>query len=123
MPSPTERRAAYRLLLFWAQRETRRKLAEGKLLGLGAWVSQDAFRGLVVTRGRLKSRTWERLTGLPHLPVLVGQSRMAHLIARHEHCVDHLREVGAVLAATRRQVWLVDGRRIVKGIVKACMVC
>ena len=43
--TPTERRAAYRLLIFWAQRDTRQKLLEGKLLGLGVWVSTGAFAG------------------------------------------------------------------------------
>ena len=78
---------------------------------------------MVVTRGRLSSQTWERITGLPHLPVLMGRTRMSLLLARHEHCVDHRREVGAVLAATRRKAWIVDGRRVVKGVVKACMAC
>ena len=35
-PTPRECRAAYRLMLFWGQREVRLKLSEGKLAGLGA---------------------------------------------------------------------------------------
>merc|ERR1711867_40718 len=50
-------------------------------------------------------------------------SRLAHLIARHEHCVDHRREVGTVLSATRRRAWIVDGRRLVKGVVRSCVTC
>ena len=48
---------------------------------------------------------------------------MAKLLLLHEHAVDHRREVGALLSATRRKAWIVDGRRQAKGVVKACVPC
>ena len=76
-----------------------------------------------MTKGRIPAGTWQELTGLPHLPVLLGGGALAKLIATHEHVVDHRREVGTILAATRRLAWIVDGRRLVKGVVKQCMPC
>ena len=122
-PTPADRMAAFRLLLFWEQSEVRKRVVMGKLDGLGVWVAKDHARGLVVTRGRLTDKSWERVTGRPHLPVLLGASPLARLVIWQEHSLDHRREVGAVLSATRRQAWIVDGRRATKGVVKSCMTC
>merc|ERR1711867_207668 len=89
LPSPRQRRAAFLLLISWEQREVRARTAAGKLDGLGLWTSRGPCRGLLVTRGRLPEETWRGLTGLPHLPVLLGGGALARLIVTHEHEVDH----------------------------------
>ena len=97
-----EREAALRLIYFHAQAEVRKKMAEGKYSGLSAWVSKAEFRGLWVTRGRIPAASWRQLTGKEYLPILPGSSWLAKAIIIQEHQRDHRKEVGALLAATRR---------------------
>ena len=106
--TPAERDAALRLLLFHAQADIRAKVSQGKLSGLATWTASDMFRGLIVTKGRIPQPSWLALTGLPYLPVVSGSSWLAKAILRMEHERDHRKDVGALLAAARRQVWILS---------------
>ena len=80
-------------------------------------------RGLRVTRGRLPSDAWIRLTGKSYLPVLEGSAPLSRLMLRKIHVADHRQEVGALLATSRRTAWIMDGRRAARGVVKGCLWC
>merc|ERR1711867_185759 len=128
-PSPRDLEAARLLLLYWEQREVRVALKQGKLKSLGALVGAEipgipkAHRGLVVTQGRVPEQDWQRIAGVSYLPVLLASSRLARLLVMELHQVDHRKEVGAVLAMTRRHAWIVRGRQLVKSVVKSCVAC
>ena len=81
------------------------------------------LRGLVVARGRLPEPEWKRLTGISKLPILLAWSPLARLIVQHVHCKDHRCNVGALVAMTRRYAWVTGARRLVRAVVKSCMVC
>merc|ERR1711867_432345 len=74
-------------------------------------------------RGRVPVETWKCLIGLPMLPILASNPRMAKLIMQEVHDQDHRKEAGALLALSRRQAWILAGRRLARSIVKACLVC
>ena len=120
-----EVQAVWKLFLHQQQATVRQKWSQGKLSGLPMWISssREHHQGLLVTRGRLPSRAWERLSGMPYLPVLLGSSRLAYLLIKHLHEMDHRQEIGAVLAASRRWAWITAGRRLVRTVVKSCMAC
>ena len=122
---PREREAALKLMMHHQQQEVRKKWAEGKLSGMALWQSRNPHcaRGLLVTRGRFPTEVWQRLTGLPYLPVLPGNSRLAWLILKEAHEANHRQEVGAVMAISRRTAWVLDARRVTKKIIKSCMWC
>ena len=90
--------AAWKLLLHHEQSAVRQKVIQGKLSGIPVWVSGDKrnFRGLLVTRGRIPSQAWERLSGIPFLPVLLGSSRLALLLVQSLHAEDHRKEGGGL---------------------------
>ena len=103
----------------------RQKIRQGKMSGMAVWLSKDRdhHRGLIVSRGRIPSEAMERLTGQPFLPVLLGSTRLSELIIRQIHYRSHRKEIGALLATSRREVWITDGRRLARRIVKSCVAC
>ena len=74
-------------------------------------------------RGRVPSETWKRLIGVPVLPVLQANTRLARLIMEEAHQVGHWCEVGALLAQSRRKAWIVGGRRLARAVIASCLVC
>ena len=125
-PSPDQLQAAWALQLCHQQAAVRERLRSGKLDSLAAGIVTGATacnRGLVVTRGRVSEQDWKRLVGTDRMPILLADSPLAWLVVLHVHPLDHRRDRGAVLAMTRRLVWIVDSRRLVKTTVQACMVC
>ena len=124
--TPRERLAARKLLFMAQQAEVCEQLGTGKLSSLSAGYVYGAgmeHRGLVVTRGRVPRDSWKRLVGMGSLPVLLASSRLSYLIVREVHDKGHRKETGAVLAMSRREAWIVAGRRLVKSVVKDCMLC
>ena len=57
------------------------------------------------------------------LPVLMPDSRLARLVVKQVHGEDHRKDLGSLLASSRRLAWIVGARRLVKSIVKLCMRC
>ena len=125
-PTPRDIGAAFNLLLHYAQAEVREKWRKGELQGLQAWMptgSGTFARAMLVTRGRIPSRAWLRLTGIPYLPVLLGSSPLARLILSDIHEKDHRKDPGAIMSMSRRKVWIVRGRAVARSIVKECLWC
>ena len=58
-----------------------------------------------------------------YLPVLLSSSPLARLLVKTVHEEDHRKDVGGVLAATRRKAWIIRGRQLIKSVVRECMVC
>ena len=125
-PEPRDLEAARKLLLYHQQSSTRAKLAKGELESLSAASIKghpSNSRGLVVTRGRVPSDLWKRLTGMPVLPILDAASPLARMIVEEAHRKDHRKDVGTLMADSRRHAWIVGARRLIKSVVKSCMWC
>ena len=116
-------------MLYHQQGEVRQAWRQGKLKSLGAVKGTELrgasqpHRALIVTQGRVPQEDWRRLTGLSYLPVLLSSSPMARLLVREIHEEDHRKDVGWVLAASRRKAWIVRGRQLIKSVVKSCTRC
>ena len=125
-PLPVDRDAAWKLLLYWEQRGARRAFREKRLDSLSVTVIEKepkSCRGLLVTRGRIPEQEWEALVGTKFLPVLTPDSVLARLIVLKVHEEDHRKDVGHVLAGTRRYAWITGARRLIKRLVHNCMRC
>ena len=113
LPEPEDRRVAFKLLLHHQQASARRVWQQGKLDSLAVDVSRgprSEHRALLVTRGRLPTEIWKSLVGMQVLPVLLSSAPLARLIVREVHQKDHRKDVGTILADTRRYVWIIKGR-------------
>ena len=96
-PTPRDREAAFGLLLHHVQADVRDSWRKGRLASLQAWVptGQGAYRrGLLVTRGRLPSRAWIRLAGIPYLPIVTTKTPLARLLLKDLHETDHSKDPG-----------------------------
>ena len=81
---------------------------------------------LIVTRGRLGERSLEPILGVPDLPILMPNSRVAELYMWKAHTgytgLCH-RSVAQTLARSRSWVWIVKGKQLAKKISHMCMTC
>ena len=118
-PNPTDRAAAYRLLLLHESSLSRQAFEEGKLLSIGAFCK----KGIVLCQGRIGGNKLTQLLGKSHLPVLMPKSTLARLILRMSHKEDHRRGSADVVARSRREAWIVKARNIAQSEVKDCMEC
>ena len=57
------------------------------------------------------------------MPVILGSEPLARLIVKDAHEKDHRKDIGTILADTRRLVWIVKGRKLVREVVRSCMRC
>lgn len=81
-------------------------------------VHKDGRTGILLCGGRIQS--WkEDGTAVPLIPF---HSWLATLLAREAHDENH-EGVAATLLRTRRKVWIVQGRRIVKKVANDCITC
>ena len=96
---------------------TENAIKAGKLRELDI---QD-YDGLKVMIGRAHTGI-QKLFGKAHLPVIMGDTRVAELIMLHAHYQDHAgRDV--TMATSRHEAWIVSGKKLAKKIVKNCIRC
>merc|ERR1711867_68167 len=65
----------------------------------------------------------ERLVGVDKLPVVLGSSRLALLIAWQAHLEDHSQDTKIMLSRVRRHAWITKARYPAKAVTQACMQC
>ena len=99
--------------------EPRKLLAKGELDTLGAW----KYKGMVYIRGRFSPQSMVKLVGSDRLPLVVGSSRLAYLLAWEAHAQDHNLDTKIVTARMRRQAWVTRARYPAKAAITSCMVC
>ena len=121
-PTANELESAERLLLLSAMPDTVNAEVDGKLASL----CPEKDGNIVVTSGRIGEKSLSRLLGVPHLPILMPQSRSAYLymVQAHEG------EQGTVhnslvetLARSRNKVWIHKGRDLAKKVCSQCPLC
>ena len=113
---------AERMLLLSAMSDTASAEKQGKLLSLSP--KKDGC--IIVTSGRIGEKNLSTLLGIPHLPILMPQSRAAYLymVQAHEgvdgtvHC-----SIAETLARSREKVWVVRGRDVAKKVCSQCYLC
>ena len=114
--------SAEKLLLLTAMPDTVSAYQSGKLISL----NPEKSGPIVVTSGRIGEKSLTRLLGVPHLPILMANTRAAYLyvVKAHEgefgdvHC-----SVAETLARSRERVWIVRARDLCKKVVSACYLC
>ena len=79
-------------------------------------------RGIVYDQSRC-DKDLMKLLGVPPLPVLVRQSRLAYLIMLEANAEDHRSSHTNVLARYRQRAWIIRGRFLAKEICKSCPLC
>ena len=121
-PTRDELWKAERLLLLHGMPQTKEALDNGKLDSL-----LPVYEGkLIVTRGRLGESSLEKLLGVKSLPILMPESRIAHLYMVQAHCGEFgLVHRGAVatLARSRNKVWITKGRNLARKVSNNCPIC
>ena len=121
-PTAEDMQSAERLILLTAMPYTAQAYLDKKLDSLCP--RKDGH--IIVTTGRFGEKSLERLLGVSSLPILMPQSRAAHLfmVRAHagEHGMDH-KSVAETLAKSRQCVWVVKGRILAKKVVQGCFVC
>ena len=102
-PTKVELESAENLLLLHGMVFTKDALEKGKLASL----LPNREGKLIVTRGRLGEVSLQRLLGVSFLPILMANSRVAHLYMVHGHCGEFglvHRSTVSTLARSRRKV-------------------
>ena len=79
-------------------------------------------RGIVYDQSRC-DKDLMKLLGVPRLPVLSRQSRLAYLIMLEANAEDHRSSHTDVLARSRQRAWIIRGRFLAKEICKSCPLC
>ena len=118
----SELETAERLLVLSAMPETVDAKEDGKLVSLCPQMDGN----IVVTSGRIGEKSLSRLLGVPHLPILMANSRAAYLymVQAHEgeqgtvHC-----SLVETLARSRTKVWVHRGRDLAKKVCSQCHLC
>ena len=118
-PGVKDLEAARQVLLLCSMGPSVRALEDGRLLSLGAVYE----RGLVVMKGRLPRHRLAVLLGHQQLPVLEPNTRLAYLILRQSHEVNHRKSFRAVVAESRQFAWIIRAGSLAKKIIRECMVC
>ena len=121
-PIASELETAERLLVLSAMPETVDAEEDGKLVSLCPQMDGN----IVVTSGRIGEKSLSRLLGVPHLPILMANSRAAYLymVQAHEgeqgtvHC-----SLVETLARSRTKVWVHRGRDLAKKVCSQCHLC
>ena len=93
-PKPLELQATRQLIFYCFMEKPRELLAKGDLATLGAWQE----KGMVYVRGRFSPTIMNRLVGSDKLPLIIGTSRLAYLLAWESHLEDHNLDVKILLA-------------------------
>ena len=81
---------------------------------------------MIVTQGRLGERGLQQILGVSKLPILMKDSRIAHLIMQAAHTEEtglNHRGVADTLARSRAQAWIVNGKNLAKRIRSQCLIC
>ena len=73
--------------------------------------------GMVYIRGRFSPLTMLRLVGTDRLPLVMGSSRLAYLLAWEAHLEDHNRDLPIILAMLRRKAWVTRARYPAKAVL------
>ena len=77
--------------------------------------------GLQVVVGRARAGLCH-FFGKDHLPVIMGETRVAHLIMMTSHWQDHAgRDVTQAMA--RHEAWIVNAKCLAKKIIRSCIRC
>ena len=77
--------------------------------------------GLKVVVGRAQTGL-AHFFGKDHLPVIMGETRVAHLIMMTAHWKDHAgRDVTQAMA--RHEAWIVNARCLAKSVIRSCIRC
>ena len=82
--------------------------------------------GIIFTRGRLGEKSMEAILGVPELPLLMPDSRVAELFmwrAHHGYSGMFHRSATETLAKSRSSVWIVRGKQLAKKVCSQCMIC
>ena len=118
-PTEQEREKAERLVVWAFMDEVEDAIKKEKLLSL----NPKLHHGLWVTSGRYKRSRLVELAGKEELPIIMATSRLGLLYLIDSHEQDHRRDVPALLARSRKKVWLVGGRKAAKVVAKSCLWC
>ena len=120
--TPDELLAAERLLLLSSMPQTVTAVMNKKLVSL----NPEKEGNIVVTRGRIGEKSLSRLLGVPHLPILMPESRAAVLYMEQAHRGElgnvH-NSIAETLARSRQKVWIVRGRDLAKKVTSGCYQC
>ena len=109
--------ASKRLWFISAMGATIEALKAGKLKELDV---RDVD-GMKVVCGRA-SAGLQNFFGKNHLPILMGNTRVAYLVMLHAHCKDHTgRDV--TMAMSRLDAWIINAKKLSKAIVRKCLRC
>ena len=121
-PDAMELSKAERLLLTFSMFETVNADENGKLLSLCP--KKDG--NIVVTSGRLREESLSKLIGSPYLPILMPETRAAHLYMLEAHEGEDgtvHNSIAETLARSRKKVWIHRGRNLAKKICNECYRC
>ena len=121
-PKKHELDTAERLVLLHAMIFTQEAWTAGKLASL----LPSRERRLIVTKGRLGEKSLERILGVAALPILMPESRVAHLYMVYAHSGEFglvHRSAVSTLARSRRYVWIVKGKYLARKVVRSCTRC
>ena len=121
-PKKHELETAERLILLHAMIFTQEAWTAGKLASL----LPSREKRLIVTKGRLGEKSLERILGVTALPILMPESRVAHLYMVYAHSGEFglvHRSAVSTLARSRRYVWIVKGKYLARKVVRSCTRC
>ena len=109
-------------MILSGMQETKKALDEGRLDCL----LPRKDKGMIVTQGRLGEKGLQQILGVSKLPILMKDSRIAHLIMQAAHTEEtglNHRGVSDTLARSRAQAWIINGKNLAKRIRSQCLIC
>ena len=118
-PTPAERDIARRLQIATSSQSARAALGAGRLRSLGAILRN----GVVYVSGRIRKEHMAEIVGREELAVIMPGERLARLVMEDAHKEDHRRSPQDVMARARRHLWIPQGGRLAKQVVKECVQC
>ena len=113
---------AMKIMILSGMQETKKALDEGRLDCL----LPRRDEGMIVTQGRLGEKGLQQILGVSKLPILMKDSRVAHLIMQAAHTEEtglNHRGVSDTLARSRAQAWIINGKNLAKRIRNQCLIC
>ena len=119
---PKDLEFAEKLLLLTAMPETLEAYDKQRLVSL----NPQMLGNLVVSTGRIGEKSMSRLLGVPHLTILLPNTRAAYLymVRAHEGEFGNTHNsIVATLAKSREKVWIIKGRNLAKKVVSSCRKC
>jgi hypothetical protein len=116
---------ATNLLFNWSQVEERQQLQDGKYGALAAKVYSVSGFGSTVEVVGMTGRTPEALRvgyDSTWLPLLDGKNRLAAMIIRDAHWIQHGGQC-QTLQASRKVAWITNGGKVAKSVNWKCQTC